>query len=82
MCAQLVPFGEYLRGHGRVRLMWLLCAACVGSFYARATPSCSGLRANVCCPAWQLVVIAFVNYQINSVFIVQKQRVYWQQCTQ
>jgi len=26
MCAQVTPSGDYLRGHGWVRLMRLLCA--------------------------------------------------------
>ena len=75
MCAQVAPSGEHLRGHGWVRLMWLLCAVCVGN--ARAKPSCSRLRANPCCPAWQLVVVVAVcqlGYLTKTIIIIRRRR--------
>ena len=39
--------------------------------FARARPCCSGLRASlICCPAWQLVVVALCQLLIKTIIII------------
>ena len=64
MCAQVASSGEYLRGHGRVRLTLLLCAVC-GSICLLL-----GLVILACVPvcAVQLVVVAFCQLLIKDYY--------------
>ena len=72
MCAQVATSGEYLRGHGRVavdvtalRRLWSICPC--------YRPCCSGLRASLCCPAWQLLLwLRFVNLNKDTIIITTK----------
>ena len=69
MCAQVAPSGEYLRGHGRVRLTaGCGCFAPFVAAFARARPCYSGLRVSLFCSAWQLVVVAFCQLLMKDYY--------------
>ena len=39
--------------------------------FAHARPCCSGLRASLCCPAWQLLLwLRFVNLNKDTIIII------------
>ena len=65
----MAPSAEYLRGHGRVavdvtalRRLWQ---------HSPVLGRCSGLRASlICCPAWQLVVVAVCQLLIKTIIII------------
>ena len=39
--------------------------------FTRARPCCSSLRANLCCPAWQLLLwLRFVNLNKDTIIII------------
>jgi len=50
---------------------WRDCFAPFVAAFARARPCCSGLRASLCCPAWQLLLsLRFVNPNKDTIIII------------
>ena len=67
------PYIGHIREISNVVVPVVYCIApFVLAAYSRAKPCCSGLRACLCCPAWQLVVVVAV-YQLpnkDSIIII------------
>ena len=71
MCAAVAPSAEYLRGHGRVAVNVTALRRLWQHSPVLYTPCCSRLRASlICCPAWQLVVVAVCQLLIKTIIII------------